>query len=95
MTVIKVASESRTAGVAGAIAGMIREKRRSEAQAVGAAAVNQLVKAVILANEFLRAEEIQVACVPEYVDISEEGKKRSAVKFVIGICSIEDESAEM
>jgi stage V sporulation protein S len=74
---------------------MIREKRRAEAQAVGAAAVNQLVKAVILANEFLLDEGIQIACVPEYVDISEEGKKRSTVKFVIGICSIEDEPADM
>jgi stage V sporulation protein S len=43
--VIKVKANSRTAAVAGAIAGVIREHKHADIQAIGAGAVNQAVKA--------------------------------------------------
>jgi hypothetical protein len=46
MTLVKVAATSRTSAVAGAIAGVVREQRRAEVQAIGASAVNQAVKAL-------------------------------------------------
>jgi stage V sporulation protein S len=45
MEVIKVSAESKTSAVAGAIAGVIREFKHAEVQAIGAGAVNQAVKA--------------------------------------------------
>ena len=50
MSIIKVSAKSRTASVAGAIAGVIREHGRAEVQAIGAGAVNQAIKAVAIAN---------------------------------------------
>jgi hypothetical protein len=44
--VIKVSSTSRSTAVAGAIAGVMREQRFAEVQAIGPGAVNQAVKAL-------------------------------------------------
>ena len=83
MTMIKVSATSRTAAVAGAIAGVIREDRRAEVQAIGAGAVNQAMKALILATGYLRLDGIQVSCVPEFTDVTIEDKVRTAIKLVV------------
>ena len=53
MNVIKVSARSRTAAVAGAIAGVMREVSRAEVQAIGAGAVNQALKAIVIADKYL------------------------------------------
>ena len=83
MTMIKVSATSRTAAVAGAIAGVVREKRRAEVQAIGAGAVNQAVKALVLATGYLRLDGIHVSCVPEFAEVSIEDKVRTAIKLVV------------
>jgi stage V sporulation protein S len=83
MNLIKVSATSRTAAVAGAIAGVIRENQRAEVQAIGAGAVNQAVKALILATGYLRLDGIQVCFVPEFVDVTIEDKVRTAIKLVV------------
>lgn len=83
MNLIKVSATSRTAAVAGAIAGIVREHHRAEVQAIGAAAVNQAVKALIVATGYLRLDGIHVRCVPEFADITIEDKIRTAIKLVI------------
>ena len=60
MTMIRVSATSRTAAVAGAIAGVIREHHRAEVQAIGAGAVNQAVKALALATSYLRLDGIRM-----------------------------------
>jgi stage V sporulation protein S len=83
MDIIKVSANSRTAAVAGAIAGVIREHHRAEVQAIGAGAVNQAVKALVLAKGYLANDGIDVVCVPEFVDVDIDGKIRTAVKLVV------------
>jgi len=83
MDVIKVRANSRTAAVAGAIAGVIREHRHAEVQAIGAGAVNQAVKALVLARGYLAEDGILVVCMPEFVDVEIEGKVRTAIKLVV------------
>ena len=80
---IKVSADSRTAAVAGAIAGVIREHRHAEVQAIGAGAVNQAVKALVLATGYLKQDGIDVACVPEFADVTIEDQVRTAIKLVI------------
>lgn len=80
---IKVSATSRTSAVAGAIAGVIREHRHAEVQAIGAGAVNQAVKALVLATGYLKSDGISVVCVPEFVDVEIEDKVRTAVKMVV------------
>jgi len=83
MDIIKVSATSRTSAVAGAIAGVIREHKHAEVQAIGAGAVNQAVKALILAIGYLKNDGIEIACVPEFVDVQIEEKVRTAIKLVV------------
>jgi stage V sporulation protein S len=83
MDLIKVSATSRTAAVAGAIAGVIRDHQRVEVQAIGAGAVNQAVKALVLATGYLRQDGIYVHFVPEFTDVTIEDKVRTAIKLVI------------
>jgi stage V sporulation protein S len=80
---IKVSANSRTAAVAGAIAGVIRDHRHAEVQAIGAGAVNQAVKALVLATGYLKLDGIHVACTPEFADVTIDDKVRTAIKLVI------------
>jgi len=83
MDMIRVAANSRTAAVAGAIAGIVREHHRAEVQAIGAAAVNQAMKALILATGYLKGDGISVAFVPEFAEVTINDQVRTAIKFVI------------
>ncbi len=83
MTIIKVSSQSRTSAVAGAIAGVVREHRRAEAQAIGAGAVNQAVKAVAIARGYLQEDGIDIVCIPEFTAVEIDGKERTALRLVI------------
>ena len=83
MDLIKVSSTSRTAAVAGAIAGIVRQHQRAEVQAIGAGAVNQAVKALILATGYLRLDGIQVSFVPEFADVTIDDKVRTAIKLTV------------
>jgi stage V sporulation protein S len=83
MNVIKVSANSRTAAVAGAIAGVVREHKLAEVQSIGAGAVNQSVKALILAKGYLANDGIDVVFVPEFVDVEIEGKVRTAIKLTV------------
>lgn len=83
MSVIKVSARSRTAAVAGAIAGVIREARRAEVQAIGAGAVNQAIKAIVIAKGYLAEEEIHVLCDPSFVEVAIDEQERTAVRIVV------------
>ena len=83
MNLIKVSATSRTAAVAGAIAGIVREHHRAEVQAIGAGAVNQAMKALILATGYLRLDGIHIHCVPEFAEVTIEDKVRTAIKLVV------------
>ncbi|NWG05290.1 MAG: stage V sporulation protein S [Chloroflexi bacterium] len=83
MEMIKVSANSRTSAVAGAIAGVVREHKRAEVQAIGAGAVNQAVKALVLAIGYLKNDGIDVVCVPEFADVTIDDKVRTAIKLVV------------
>jgi stage V sporulation protein S len=83
MNMIKVSAASRTSAVAGAIAGIVREHHRAEIQAIGAGAVNQAVKALVIATGYLRLDGIHVSCIPEFAEVTIEDKVRTAIKLVV------------
>jgi len=83
MNVIKVSATSRTSAVAGAIAGVVREHQKAEVQAIGAGAVNQAVKALVLAKGYLEGDGIHVVCLPEFVEVDIDGKVRTAIKLIV------------
>ena len=83
MDLIKVSAHSRSTAVAGAIAGVMRDHHYAEVQAIGASAVNQAVKAVAIARNYLALDGIDIICVPEFVEVDIEGQERTAIKLVI------------
>ena len=85
MDIIKVSANSRTSAVAGAIAGVIREHKHAEVQAIGAGAVNQAMKALVLATGYLKEDGIQVIFVPEFADVTIDDKVRTAIKLVVDV----------
>ena len=67
--VLKVSGKSNPNSVAGALAGVLREKGGAEIQAIGAGALNQAVKAVAIARGFVAPGGIDLVCVPAFTDI--------------------------
>jgi stage V sporulation protein S len=83
MDVIKVRGTSRTSAVAGAIAGVFREFKHAEVQAIGASAVNQAVKALIIARGYLTRDSLNIMFIAEFVDVQIEDKVRTAIRFTV------------
>jgi len=81
-SVIKVSAKSRSTSVAGAIAGMLREHRHAEVQAIGAGAVNQAVKALAIARSYLQGDAIDLICIPYFTEVEIDGQERTAVRFI-------------
>ncbi|MFN8483741.1 MAG: stage V sporulation protein S [Anaerolineae bacterium] len=81
--IIKVSGNSRTTAVAGAIAGVVREQRRAEVQAIGAGAVNQAIKAVAIARSYLSEDGIDAICVPSFADVQIGEQERTALRLVV------------
>ncbi len=81
--VLKVSGKSNPNSVAGALAGVLREKGGAEIQAIGAGALNQAVKAVAIARGFVAPGGIDLVCVPAFTDIFIEGEERTAIKLII------------
>jgi stage V sporulation protein S len=83
MDVLKVSAHSRSTAVAGAIAGVIREHKRAEVQAIGAGAVNQAVKATAIARTYLEEDGIDVICIPCFTEVLVDGQERTAVRLIV------------
>ncbi len=83
MDVLKVSSKSNPNSIAGALAGVIREKGSAEIQAIGAGALNQAVKAVAIARGFVAPSGIELICIPAFTDIVIDGEERTAIKLVV------------
>lgn len=83
MDVLKVSSKSNPNSVAGAIAGVIREKGIAEVQSIGAGALNQAVKAVAISRGFMAPIGVDLVCVPAFSEIIVDGEERTAIKLII------------
>jgi len=81
--VLKVSSKSSPNAVAGALAGVIRERGSAEIQAIGAGALNQSVKAVAIARGFVAPSGIDLICIPAFTDIMIEDEERTAIKLLV------------
>jgi stage V sporulation protein S len=83
MDIIKVSARSRSTAVAGAIAGVIREHKHAEVQAIGAGAVNQAVKATAIARGYLELDGIDICCIPQFIEIMIDDQERTAIRLVV------------
>ena len=83
MDILKVSANSRPTSVAGAIAGVIREKGSVEVQAVGAGAANQAIKSVAVARGYMAPAGVELICVPAFTDIEIDGAERTAIRLIV------------
>jgi len=83
MEVLRVSSKSNPNSVAGALAGVLREKTGAEIQVIGAGALNQAIKAVAIARGFVAPSGIDLICVPAFTDIHINGEERTAIKLLV------------
>lgn len=83
MSILRVSSKSNPNAVAGALAGVIRERGTAEIQAIGAGAINQAVKAVAIARGFVAPAGTDLVCIPAFTDVQIDGNERTAIKFIV------------
>ena len=83
MEILRVSAKSIPNSVAGAIAGVIREKGAVEVQAVGAGAANQAIKAVAIARGYLAPAGVNLICTPAFANITIDEEERTAIKLIV------------
>jgi stage V sporulation protein S len=83
MDVLKVSAKSNPNSVAGALAGVLRERGNAELQAIGAGALNQAIKAVAIARGFVAPSGVDLICIPAFTDIVIDGEDRTAIKLIV------------
>ncbi|MHB0975999.1 MAG: stage V sporulation protein S [Candidatus Aquicultorales bacterium] len=83
MEVLKVSSKSNPNAVAGALAGVVRERGGAELQVIGAGALNQAIKAVCIARGFVAPSGYDLICVPAFTDIAINGEERTAIRLLV------------
>lgn len=83
MDVLKVSAKSNPNSIAGAVAGVIRERGSAEIQAIGAGAINQAVKAIAIARGFVAPSGLELICIPAFTDIIIDGEERTAIKLIV------------
>lgn len=82
-SVLKVSAKSNPNSVAGALAAVLRERETAEMQAVGAGAINQAVKAIAIARSYLKSAQIDLTCVPSFIDVQINGNERTGISLAV------------
>lgn len=80
---IRVSAKSRVPAVAGAIAGVIREYRKVEMQAIGAGAINQTIKSLAVSRGYLVQDNLDIAVVPAFTEVEINGEVRTAMRLYV------------
>lgn len=87
--ILKVGAKTNPKKLAGAIVHTLSETEkdiyagRAVMQAIGAASVNQAIKAFAIAREFVAPTGKDLICVPGFHSVEIEGEQRTAVRFHI------------
>jgi len=81
--IIRVATTSRPAAVAGAIAASVRESNEAKVQAIGPQAVNQAMKSIVVARGYLALDGLTVVVIPSYIEVAVDGGMRTAMRFLV------------
>ncbi|QQY79934.1 stage V sporulation protein S [Keratinibaculum paraultunense] len=83
MTILKVASDSKPASVAGALLAALEKEDEVALQAIGAGAVNQAIKAIASARNFITSDEVDLITIPAFVDVEIDGENRTAMRLIV------------
>lgn len=81
MLTLRIGSDTCVKDAAGAIAGQLRESGSARLQAIGAAAVNQTVKAIALAGVFFKEDGRLVLSNVERCEVKVNGQQRTGLRW--------------
>lgn len=79
MQVLRVSSGTPVRSFAGCIVSFVEQNKDIEVHAIGAGAVNQMVKSLAIANGILAPQGKELLFKPHFKDIKENGKESSAI----------------
>ncbi len=83
MEILKVSSKSNSNSIAGALANVLRDMDSVEIQAVGAGALNQAIKGIIIARGFMAPSGKNIYCIPSFSMALIDGEEKTAIKILI------------
>ncbi len=81
--VLKVSTNSNPKMVAGAVAAVLRNGSNVEIQVIGAGAVNQAIKSIIIARGYVAPNGIDLIVIPAFEQIEVNSEVKTAVKLII------------
>lgn len=70
MEMIRVSSSSKPSSVAGALTSLLREHKTVQIQVIGAAALNQAMKAIAIARGYIAPGGYDIYCIPSFYDLT-------------------------
>ena len=82
---VRVTSDAVPPKLAGAIAGIVRDYGYAEAQAIGAAASGQMLKAVAIAKSYLATDKMALFAIPHFTNVQLGGELRSANRLFVSV----------
>lgn len=85
MEILKVSSKSNPNSVAGALANIFKDNNSLEIQAIGAGALNQSIKSIIICRGFLAPSGKNINVVPSFSDIVIDNETRTAIKLLVNL----------
>ena len=80
---LKISSKSNPNSVAGALAGLIKDKDEVEMQTIGAGSLNQAVKSIAIARGYVAPLGVDLYCVPAFTDVEVEEETRTGIKLIV------------
>ena len=83
MELLKVSAKTNPNKAAGAIAEVVRKNNEVEIQTIGAAALNQAIKAVAIARGFIAPSGADLVCSPGFTEILIDGQERTAIRLIV------------
>lgn len=82
-TELRVANRTPTAELAAAISHAIYDGKKVVLRAVGAGAVNQAVKGLVVAQQYVAARGLVLMNRPGFVTVTLDGEERTAIVFYV------------
>lgn len=70
MEMIRVSSSSQPSKVAGALTSLLRAYEEVQIQVIGAAALNQAMKAIAIARGYVAPGGNEIYCIPSFYDLT-------------------------
>ena len=83
MEMMRVSSASKPSKVAGALTSLLREHQSVQIQVIGAAALNQAMKAIAIARGYVAPSGKDLIVVPAFSDILIDGEEKTAIKLIV------------